>query len=390
MEASHHDTCPPSSTECSDNCCPPPSSSLLDDPEEMAHFRSIVGSFLNYRVDSLREVSRIERGFSAMKPANVSLLKFPFNNRIEKLKQSVESNAIFLDTVVEQHRDDTLSIDPKTKRKFIADSLLKSRDVSKVRSTLRSIVRDWTTEGKAERDSCYLPVMNEFKKHFPSNRDAKGKRIRVLFPGCGLARIVFDFACAGYGAQGNEFSYHMLLTSDFILNSVSHPNQFTVQPYIHSFSNAFTEADPFRSFLFPDVCPADELNVEENDDFSMIAGEFVEIYKQQTNAWDSVCTIFFIDTAHDIVEYIRTIYTCLAPGGVWINFGPLLYHYADNQSQISIELSWEELQHVIIQIGFTLTIHPNVSTYYATDPHDTMMKVLYNCIFFTAIKPLSN
>jgi len=63
-------------------------------------------------------------------------------------------------------------------------------------------------------------VWNEFLKHFPTNKNAKNERIRVLFPGCGLGRIVFDFACAGYGAQGNEFSYHMLLASNFILNSV--------------------------------------------------------------------------------------------------------------------------------------------------------------------------
>jgi carnosine N-methyltransferase len=40
-----------------------------------------------------------------------------------------------------------------------------------------------------------------------------------------------------------------------------------------------------------------------------------------------VLTCFFIDTAQNIVSYIETIATLLREGGVWINFGPLLYHF---------------------------------------------------------------
>lgn len=39
----------------------------------------------------------------------------------------------------------------------------------------------------------------------------------------------------------------------------------------------------------------------------------------------SVCLC--VDTAPNIVEYIETIYKLLKPGGVWINLGPLLYHW---------------------------------------------------------------
>lgn len=33
-------------------------------------------------------------------------------------------------------------------------------------------------------------------------------------------------------------------------------------------------------------------------------------------AWDSVVTCFFIDTAHNIVEYLEVIARALKPGGV--------------------------------------------------------------------------
>ena len=32
-------------------------------------------------------------------------------------------------------------------------------------------------------------------------------------------------------------------------------------------------------------------------------------------------TVFFIDTAHNIIDYIETINKILKPGGVWINLG---------------------------------------------------------------------
>lgn len=97
-----------------------------------------------------------------------------------------------------------------------------------MRSTLKQIIRDWSDEGKSERELCYTPVFEEFQRHYPSHIGSDGKRVRVLFPGCGLGRIVFDFACYGYGAQGNEFSYHMLFASNYILNMINHAKEFKI------------------------------------------------------------------------------------------------------------------------------------------------------------------
>lgn len=38
-------------------------------------------------------------------------------------------------------------------------------------------------------------------------------------------------------------------------------------------------------------------------------------------------TCFFIDTAPNFINYIETIRHCLAPKGLWINLGPLLWHF---------------------------------------------------------------
>lgn len=138
-------------------------------------------------------------------------------------------------------------------------------------------------------------------------------------------------------------------------------------------------------------------------------------------AWDSVVTCFFLDTAHNIVEYIEIISKILKQGGVsikyftcflssniytpnciflslstlfftycqvWINLGPLLYHFADvygqddvsisfffyinilligssfyniyvlpfENQEMSVELSLEDVKRVAINYGFELEV----------------------------------
>ena len=47
----------------------------------------------------------------------------------------------------------------------------------------------------------------------------ENKRVKILVPGAGLGRLVFEFASMGYASQGNEFSYFMLIASDLMLNN---------------------------------------------------------------------------------------------------------------------------------------------------------------------------
>lgn len=39
------------------------------------------------------------------------------------------------------------------------------------------------------------------------------------------------------------------------------------------------------------------------------------------DTWDCIATCFFIDTAHNVIDYIDTIWKILKPGGIWINVG---------------------------------------------------------------------
>jgi len=91
-----------------------------------------------------------------------------------------------------------------------------------------------------------------------------------------------------------------------------------------------------------------------------------------------------LDTANNIIEFVEHIRNILKPGGRWINLGPLLYHYADMPYEQSIELSSEELMSVLKQVGFNIEKEQMCETTYTNNPR-SMMKVVYRCLFFSAV-----
>ncbi|EGF83053.1 hypothetical protein BATDEDRAFT_21386 [Batrachochytrium dendrobatidis JAM81] len=106
-------------------------------------------------------------------------------------------------------------------------------DLSKVQSTIRQFVRDWSEEGRVERTNVYGPIldfMNLYYAHVPlqeryailrcisvvqvsltSINLVRGE-IHVLIPGSGLGRLVFETVANGFSCQGNEFSMYMVYT----------------------------------------------------------------------------------------------------------------------------------------------------------------------------------
>jgi len=72
--------------------------------------------------------------------------------------------------------------------------------------------------------------------------------------------------------------------------------------------------------------------------FAMCAGDFLQAYSDAEEHFDSVVSVFFLDTAANPIAYIRLIYKILRKGGFWLNFGPLTYHHEDSDDTLSLEL----------------------------------------------------
>ncbi|KAK6589889.1 hypothetical protein RS030_192877 [Cryptosporidium xiaoi] len=254
-------------------------------------------------------------------------------------------------------------------------------NISKAKATLRQFVRDWSEHGEAERSESYDPILKALVKYLPLDI-SNPRRQKVLVPGAGLGRLLFEVAKLGYSCQGNEISYAMLLGSNFILNYMFEKNSIRIYPYLFSLSNRPKKEDNLRPVFIPDVCINEY--VKYGHDLSMCAGEFVEVYSNQIQIWDAVLTCFFLDTAKNIITYIRTIINLIPPNGVWINLGPLLYHYSGMNDVVSIELSWEEIREIISKYFNIVEEEWKDATY--TRNNQSMFKVVYKCIFFVAIR----
>ena len=361
-------------------------SSAAKDPEEYRHLRSIVSAFFNYQIDSLRDVTRMERDFKSIGEKYLKKLSFNYTERIEKLKHAIFQNYKFLLKIADPYKNMFKLYKASSGEVLMEPLIVEGKDIIKMRSTLRLFIRDWAIDGIDERNSTYKPILNELKNYFKdkSKKDFENG-INVLVPGAGLGRLMYEIAKLGFKSQGNEFSYYMLLCSNYIFNNTTKENEFVIQPLIHSFSNIYNEEAPFKKVMIPDENLAEELSKTETGEMSMVAGEFCRVYKEKINFFDSVVTCYFIDTANNIIEYIETIYNILKIGGLWINFGPLLYHYTDNINEVSIELSWNEIKNIIIGFGFEFTKEENVQTTYSADK-ESMTHRIYKCIFFTAVK----
>ena len=361
-------------------------SSAAKDPEEYRHLRSIVSAFFNYQIDSLREVSRMERDFKSIGEKYTKRLSFNYTERIEKLKHAIWQNYSFLLKIAEPYKNMFKLFKAASGEILMEPLIVEVKDIIKMRSTLKLFIRDWAIDGIEERNSTYKPILNELQLFF-KDRPKKDFEdgINVLVPGAGLGRLMYEIAKLGFKSQGNEFSYYMLLCSNYIFNNTTKKDEFMIQPLIHSFSNIKNEEIPFKKIMIPDENLAEELSKTDTGEMSMVAGEFCRVYKDKINFFDSIVTCFFIDTANNIIEYIETIHNIIKIGGLWINFGPLLFHYTDNPNEVSIELSWEEIKKIIIDFGFEIKKEEEIKTTYSSNK-DSMMQRIYKCIFFTAIK----
>lgn len=351
------------------------------DEQERAHFQRVINALRFYRSHSVKRLLQSEKYFSEL-PAHHRKLLPNFQEHLRNVKIAIEQNAEIIQLIVAntdhmfENKDHGPAKDDITQP---AGEIY----MDKVKSTIKQFVRDWSDEGKEERNACYQPVISEILERFPLD-SCQASEVSVLVPGAGLGRLAFEIACLGYTCEGNEFSLFMLFASNFVLNKCKDTDIYTLYPWVHQWCNNRSCSDQVHSVTFPDINPS---ALSPTANFSMAAGDFLEVYTDPER-WDCVATVFFLDTAHNIIAYIETIWHILKPGGYWINLGPLLYHFADMSNESSVELSYEEVRKIITKFNFDIVkevTHMRAS--YTQNPR-SMLRYEYDCVFFVAQKAL--
>lgn len=232
----------------------------------------------------------------------------------------------------------------------------KETDAMRVREALKHLVRDWSGEGAIERQYAHKPILNALEKAVPSEDRA---RARVLLPGSGMGRLAWEIsqlgtlrpalqaylahalAISGFDVTANEFSNFMTLPLRYLLSEhTTELGQHSVQPWYFALSHTRRSEDLFRVVRFPDVVP------RQSPNFRLLDADFYGITQ---GGYNFIVTMFFIDTAVNIVQCLEQIHDLLAPGGTWINLGPLLW---TSGGVARMELSLEEVLKLAELIGF--------------------------------------
>lgn len=459
--------------------CPPPRHPPLQ----------ICYSFLGYLHEALQDYGvLLYTPYNSLPPEERELLfpanspgVFDLNADLQCFRTAAEHNQAFLHHVLQRreaggggNRSHSRDLPQHFTANMVPrEHLIKPDNHSKLRSTLKQIARDWSEEGKPERDKCYGPMLEALERYLPLTKAMRlteedednglgtpAPPFRVCCPGSGLSRLLLEVMMRGYSVQGCEFAYHMILIGDFLLNACCCANEFCVFPWITQLSGEqISEKARFRSIKFPDVCAGEAINsVPRNPllNMSMQSGEFVELYygaptisqveaavlassendktpqkseqrrkaaagsatdhdlpdhpKQQNDGvknsvvssrtvesypaqsvpgiprlppgeWDAVLTCFFLDTAKNVFQYIRTLAHMIPPTKVWINNGPLLYHFADDAADFSVELSYDLLKPAIERYFEVLEERLIEGVTYTGDRGSTHSSV-YTTIFF--------
>ncbi|QRV86393.1 hypothetical protein RhiJN_14411 [Ceratobasidium sp. AG-Ba] len=276
-------------------------------------------------------------------------------------------------------------------------------DLSRVVEALKHCVRDWSLDSFEERARVFAPILDVLAKVPPSQR----KDTKVLVPGAGLGRLAWEIARMGFDVTANEVSSYMTLPLKVLLSDEITPtlNHHTVSPHSSWFSHTRSNDTLFQSASFPDILPRTDPNgmLIEPDrageaaqdqgsstmympggKFGLVESDFLSLvppdrddpqYSYAHNAfqnglpsivtaqprdrgYDFVVTLFFIDTATNVLAYLDQIYALLRPvpsslshssqfgAGTWINLGPLLW-----PSGAVLEPSLEEVLAMSSRVG---------------------------------------
>lgn len=356
-------------------------------------FLRTVDAFTNYRREATAAREARQKNFEKLQNKHRHLLSINLQELFSKYAECIDKNAEFIGNICD-YSGELFKIywphhDPSSFSKEPPSDI----DMNKVFSTLRQFVRDWSLEGKLERDCVYQPILQTLERCFP-DRNSRSS-VKILIPGAGLCRLSVELAMRGFCAEANEFSYHMLIAASYIQNYIEYSGQYRIYPYCDVTCNLIDRNDQFAEVAIPDLCAYEAIAELEKQnlrfgELSMVAGEFTEAYSKphQKKKWSAVATCFFIDTARNIIEYLEIIYELLQPGGYWVNVGPLLYHFASTFDSMSIELSLKEVLDVAEHIGFTLLQAPTtIDTTYTTNQR-SMKQLVYRCAFFVLQRPL--
>ncbi|KAB2568554.1 hypothetical protein DBV05_g12768, partial [Lasiodiplodia theobromae] len=223
-------------------------------------------------VDKWRKAyKKIPRKQRAFIEANIH-----YSKKLNTIEHLIDTNAELTHAIV----DNALAFYNISRREldaFLAET--KDRDTASdaasskthVQQALKHFVRDWSAEGRHERDPVFPCILHALQEgfRFPKENDDRAASnattpIRVLVPGAGLGRLAHEIAALGDGRRRsfevttNEWSAYTNVAYRFLTTLLHpHPQRTTItfHPFIDWLSHQRTTTSLTRPITIPDFLP---------------------------------------------------------------------------------------------------------------------------------------
>ncbi|KAH7381214.1 N2227-like protein-domain-containing protein [Phaeosphaeria sp. MPI-PUGE-AT-0046c] len=296
--------------------------------------------YSKYRDTNMAELDRVRGLYKNVGKAQKKTLEsvVDYKKKLDDMEELIYENLMICRSIVANAMQ-FYGVSQKELDDHIKDAEKNGRNADRISvgQTLKHFVRDWAEEGGKERNDafpCILSTLSNLKRE-----DTTEESLKVLLPGSGLGRLGHEVVkLGGFEVTANEWSMYMNVAYRFLENSTSqHP--FALHPFIDGLSHHTTTNDMLRKVTVPHTSPEPSV--------LLVEGDFNNAFNDQGGYYDIIVTHFFIDTARNLMSYFDTIQFLLKTGGIWVNFGPLLYGTAP-----FVQLSLDEIIAVVEEMGF--------------------------------------
>lgn len=130
-----------------------------DDAEESAAFLRVVNTFRFYKVDGCEQIRRQLASYCRIPRRHQQILN-DFPTILKRRRRCVSKNYQFIEQILSKI-DGMFGFSVNTMEPIEQISAPPEFQLDKMRSTIKQFVRDWSEEGKIERDQCYKPIIAE-------------------------------------------------------------------------------------------------------------------------------------------------------------------------------------------------------------------------------------
>lgn len=204
----------------------------INERAERKHFETVCRTLLMYSEFAELSISRKQDHLNKLSPAMARMLPTSTWSQIPQHYEAIAENQELFSAIVEFQDYNFTDRDPHAPLEFkYSTESIPAAQMHRNQAILHSLAREWSVEGRRERDICFAPLISELKKILPVTDDNLYRQ-KVLVPGAGLCRLAVEIAAEGYATQANEYSMFMLAASHFILNGVCEERAFQTFPWL--------------------------------------------------------------------------------------------------------------------------------------------------------------